>query len=132
MNKQSQLSQLLSQLHPKRRLRSIGHALAGWLVMLREEPNSWIHALATLVVIALGLGVGLQRWEWCALALAIGMVWCAEALNSAIEALADRVNPEDDPAIKRCKDLAAAAVLGCAVTAVAIGLLVFGPYLAAL
>ena len=119
----------LARLHPKQRAQSVKHALAGWVVMLREEPNSWIHAIASAIVIAMGYGCGLQRWEWCIVVLAIGLVWSAEAFNSSIEALADRVTTETDPAIKRVKDLAAAAVLGCALTALALGLLVFGPYL---
>ena len=122
----------LSDLHPKRRWQSIKHALAGWRLMLREEPNSWVHTIATIAVIALGLAVGLQRWEWCLLVLAIGLVWSAEALNSAIESLADRVTGDIDPAIKRVKDLAAAAVLCCALTAALLGVLVFAPYLAAI
>ncbi len=122
----------LSDLHPKRRWQSIKHALAGWALMLKEEPNSWIHALATLAVVALGWGFSIQRWEWCVLLIAIALVWSAEAFNSSIESLADRVNSEHDPAIKRVKDLAAAAVLSCAIAAAALGLVVFSPYLLAL
>ena len=55
------------------------------------------------------------------------MVLAAEAVNSAIEALADRVSPGYDEAIKRTKDLAAGAVLLTAIAAAAVGLLIFIP-----
>ena len=48
-------------------------------------------------------------------------------MNSAIEALADRVSPGYDEAIKRTKDLAAGAVLLTAIAAAAVGLLIFIP-----
>lgn len=59
--------------------------------------------------------------------LAIGWVWTAEAFNTAIERLADRVTAERDPQIGIVKDLAAAGVLVSAVGAGVIGLLALGP-----
>ena len=48
-------------------------------------------------------------------------------VNSAIEALCDKVSPEYDEAIKHTKDLAAGAVLILAVMSVIVGLLIFVP-----
>jgi diacylglycerol kinase len=62
-----------------------------------------------------------------AIVLSIGLVISAEAMNSAIENIADFISPERNDAIKRIKDLAAAAVLICALTAVVVGLMVFLP-----
>jgi diacylglycerol kinase (ATP) len=59
---------------------------------------------------------------------AIGIVWIAEAVNTAIEALADRITRENDDAIRRAKDVAAGAVLLAAITAAIIGLLILGPH----
>ena len=58
---------------------------------------------------------------------AIGMVLAAEAVNSAVEALADRVTQEYDEAIKRTKDLASGAVLILAIAAAIIGCIIFIP-----
>jgi diacylglycerol kinase len=52
-----------------------------------------------------------------------------EALNTAIELLADEVSLEQRARIGRVKDVAACAVLASALAAVAIGLLVFWPHL---
>ncbi len=74
-----------------------------------------------------GLLLRIDRGEWLWLVLAIGWVWTAEAFNTAIERLADRVTPERDPQIGIAKDLAAAGVLISAVGAAVIGLLVLAP-----
>ena len=70
--------------------------------------------------------------EWVAVAFAIGLVFSGEIFNSAIEDLSDVVCPERDDRIKKVKDLAAAAVLVNAITALAVGLLVFLPKIIAL
>ncbi len=58
-----------------------------------------------------------------------GYVLAAEAFNSAIEALSDRVSPGYDEAVRRTKDLAAGGVLLTAVAAFVVGLIVFVPKL---
>lgn len=55
----------------------------------------------------------------------------AEAFNTAVEALADKVSPGYDPLIGRAKDLAAGAVLIFVLAAVAVGLIIFIPKIAA-
>ena len=109
--------------------RSFVFALAGGRVLLRGQHNAWIHAAATLLVLVLGLACRVSRQDWALLALAIGLVWAREALNTAIELLADEVSLEQRARIGRAKDVAAFAVLAAALAAVAIGLLVFWPHL---
>ena len=97
-------------------------------MLLRTQANARIHLLATVLVIAVGFAFHVTRGEWTAHALAIGIVWIAEAVNTALEALADRISREHDDSIRRAKDVAAGAVLLAAITAAAIGLLVLGPH----
>lgn len=111
------------------RLHSFRYALAGLRTLLLTQHNAWIHAAATTVVVAAGLVLGLSRAEWCWLVLAITLVWMAEALNTALEFLADAVTQDFHPLILQAKDVAAAAVLIAAIGALVIGLLVFGPHL---
>jgi diacylglycerol kinase len=61
------------------------------------------------------------------LVLAIAWVWFAEAVNTAIERLADAVTLEHHPEIKVAKDVAAAAVLIASITSVAIGITILVP-----
>lgn len=67
--------------------------------------------------------------EWIAVSIVIGAVLAAEAINSAIEALADLVSPEYNAAIKKTKDLAAGAVLITAIAAAIVGFIIFLPKL---
>ncbi len=97
--------------------------------MLQSEPNARFHAAVTVAVAGAGWLAGLQRADWIAIAVAVTMVWTAEALNTAIEALGDAVSTDIHPAIGRAKDVAAGAVLVSSIGAATIGLLVFGPAL---
>lgn len=96
--------------------------------MLRSQHNAWLHAAATLAVVALSAVVGLTAMQWCIIILCIGLVWSAEAVNTALEVLCDMVHPDEHPKIKIVKDVAAAAVLLVSVAAALIGVIIFLPY----
>jgi undecaprenol kinase len=57
----------------------------------------------------------------------IAAVWCAEALNAAVERNVDLVTAERKPLAKEAKDLAAGAVLILAIASAVIGLMIFLP-----
>jgi diacylglycerol kinase (ATP) len=113
------------------RAQSFANAGRGIARLLAREPNARIHLVASIAAVALGAWLGLSAGEWCWIALAIALVWVAEGLNSALEALADAVHPEADSRVGSAKDVAAGAVLVAALASLAIGALVFGPRLAA-
>jgi diacylglycerol kinase (ATP) len=97
--------------------------------MLRCQHNAWIHAGATVVVIAAALLLRLSAGDWCWIILALSIVWTAEALNTAFEFLADAASPAFHPLVRDAKDVAAGAVLITAIAAAIIGAIVFWPYL---
>lgn len=109
------------------RLDSFRHAFAGWWYMLRTQRNAWIHAVVSTAVFVLGLWLGLGRLEWAIILLTIAVVWMAEFINTSLEAVVDLASPDLHPLAKVGKDVAAAAVLVGAITAVLVGLLVLGP-----
>jgi diacylglycerol kinase (ATP) len=111
------------------RLRSVRFALQGIVTMLQFEHNAWIHSLATVLVAGTGWYFNLQRVEWCLIVLSVVSVWTAEALNTALEFLADVASPEFHPLIEKAKDVAAGAVLITCIGAVMVGALIFGPYI---
>ena len=111
------------------RIRSFTYAATGIWTMLKSQHNAWIHAVATVGVIAAGLFFRITPGEWCGLILALMAVWAAEALNTAFESLADAASPEYHPLVKQAKDVAAGAVLLSAIGAALIGLLILGPHL---
>ena len=111
------------------RLESFRCAFRGVGTLLASQHNARIHLLATVCACGLGLLLGISLLEWCAIAVAIVMVWTAEALNTAFEFLCDVASPEFHPLIQKAKDVAAAAVLLSAAGAAVIGLIVFVPHL---
>jgi len=113
------------------RVRSFRYAINGIALMLKSQHNAWLHATASVAVILVGIFFHISSSEWCWLVLAIMAVWTAEALNTALEFLADVASPEFHPLVKSAKDVAAGAVLISAVGSVVIALLVFGPHILA-
>lgn len=111
------------------RIQSFRHAVDGIILMLRSQHNAWLHAIASVTVLLLGLFCHLTAGQFCWLVIAIMAVWTAEALNTALEFLADVASPEFHPLAKKAKDVAAGAVLISAAGSVVIALLVFCPYL---
>lgn len=110
------------------RLRSILYAVEGLRFLIRNEHNARLHALVSLGIVGTGgmLRISVNDWRW--IVVSIGLVWIGEALNTAVEQLCNLVSPQPHPLIKASKDVAAGAVLVCAVTAAIIGGLTFYPY----
>ena len=70
----------------KARARSFSYAGKGIATLLREEHNARIHLVAAVVAVAAGILLEISAAEWAVVALCIGGVTAAEAINSAIEA----------------------------------------------
>ena len=111
----------------KGRIQSVKCAIRGIIIMLKSQHNAWIHAVASCLVLCAGGFLHLSADHWCFLVLAIIAVWTAEALNTALELLADVASPEFHPLVEKAKDVAAGAVLISAMGSIVIGLLVLGP-----
>ncbi len=111
------------------RLQSFRNAFHGVALMLRSQHNAWLHAFASVCILTMGGVLRISSGEWCWVILAIVAVWTAEALNTALEFLADAAKPEFHPLVKNAKDVAAGGVLISAAGSVVIGLLVLGPHL---
>jgi len=109
------------------RFAAVGHAFRGWWHVLKTQHNSWVHSMVAAVVVALGLWLGLPARDWAVLVLTIAMVFTAEFINTAIEAVVDLASPVHHPLAKVGKDVGAGAVLVAALAAVLIGLLILGP-----
>ena len=116
----------------KKRIKSFTYAFAGLKVLFREEHNSWIHATAAVLAIVMGFFFRISPMEWIAVVIVIGMVFSAEIINSSLERTADFVKAERDDRKRDIKDLGAAAVLGCAIAAAVVGLIIFLPKIIAL
>lgn len=109
------------------RARSFGYAFQGWAHVLRTQRNAWIHSLIASLVVLVGLWLGLETRDWAILVLTIAMVFTAEFINTAIEAVVDLASPAHHPLARVGKDVGAGAVLVAALAAVLVGLLILGP-----
>lgn len=111
------------------RIQSFRYAGRGVRLMLRSQHNAWLHAVASCCVMIVGGLCVLSAKEWCWIILAIMAVWTAEALNTALELLADVASPDFHPLVGKAKDVAAGGVLISAIGAAVIGLLVLAPHI---
>jgi diacylglycerol kinase (ATP) len=110
-------------------LTSFKFAWRGILAHFGSQTNARVQLGIAVLVIICGLLFGIRRLEWCAIVLCISLVFAAEALNTAIEALADALHPDQHPLVGKAKDVAAGAVLFCVIGAVIVGVIIFSPYL---
>lgn len=92
-------------------LRRLVFALTGVRTAWRTESSFKVHVVATLAVTLVLLWQRPAPLWWAIAALTIAFVLAAELFNTAVEGLADRLHPEQHPAIKAVKDCAAGAVL---------------------
>jgi diacylglycerol kinase len=109
------------------RVRSFQYAFNGIGYVIRTQPNSWIHALATVAVCIVGFWIGLSGVEWALITLSITLVWLAEFINTSIESVIDLTQPNLHPLAKAAKDTAAGAVLLASISSIVVGLLILGP-----
>jgi diacylglycerol kinase (ATP) len=112
----------------KSRLKAFEHAFSGWWFVIRTQRNAWIHMVVSIVVILMSFILRLNPSSWALILLAIAMVWIAEFLNTALEAVVDLASNHQQHELARVgKDVGAAAVLIAAITSVIIGILILGP-----
>jgi len=109
------------------RARSFRCAFSGWWFVIRTQRNAWIHAVVSVFVVMLSFWLGLGPQDWAVIVVAIAMVWTAEFLNTALEAVVDLASPQKHYLAQVGKDVGAAAVLIAAVSAALIGFLILGP-----
>ncbi len=113
----------------KRRILSFKYAGDGIWTALKEEPNLKFHFLAAFLVLFFGFYFNITRVEWLCVLILIGLVITAELTNAAIEAVVDSFTSDVHPGAKKAKDVSAGAVLILAITSIAVGLIIFLPYL---
>jgi undecaprenol kinase len=114
----------------KRLRKSFKYAVKGLIKIFKEEQNLRVQLFAGLSVLFLGAILGINRMEWALLTISISLVLVMEAVNSAIERVADALKPRLSGYIKEVKDIMAAAVLIASLSAVIIGIIIYYPYLA--
>lgn len=108
-------------------LETFRYAFKGIQWFFSSEFKSRIHSVCALAAIVLGIIVKLSHTDWILVAIAIGLVFITEIINTGIELMVDELVKEQNTPAGRIKDLSAGAVLIAALTALTIGIIVFVP-----
>jgi diacylglycerol kinase len=93
---------------------------------IRSQSSFAVHLVVAAIVVVVAAALRVSQTGWCLLAAAIGFVLTAETFNTALESLARSLGPRRHPRIRDALDMASGGVLLAAITAVVIGVLVFG------
>jgi diacylglycerol kinase (ATP) len=109
------------------RVKSIGFAVKGAFKLVTTEHSIMVQFSIMLLMIFAGFYFQISREEWMLQILAFGLVLGIEGLNTAVEKIADFIHPEFHNRIGFIKDIAAGAVFFAAMTAIAIGLMIYLP-----
>jgi diacylglycerol kinase (ATP) len=87
------------------------YSVAGLRAAVRHEAAFRQELIVGVPMVLLAPFVAPGRWQALAMIASVMLVWIVELLNSAVEALADRIGTEHHPLLGRAKDLGSAAVM---------------------
>ena len=114
------------------RLKSFKFAFSGAYKLISTEHSIMVQFFIAVMLNIAGFYFEISKTDWLFQTLAIGMVLSIEGLNTAVEKIADFIHPDFHHKIGFIKDIAAGAVLFAALTAVAIGLIIYYPIISTL
>jgi diacylglycerol kinase (ATP) len=109
------------------RFKSVGFALKGAIKLVTTEHSVMVQTFIGILMVFAGFYFHISHEEWLIQTLAIGLVLGIEGLNTAVEKVADFIHPEFHEKIGFIKDIAAGAVFFAAMTAIAVGLIIYVP-----
>jgi diacylglycerol kinase (ATP) len=112
--------------------RALGYSLQGFAAAWKHEHAFRQELVLCLVLLPFALLLPLQLFERVLLVVTLLLVLVVELLNSAIEAVVDRVGVDHHELSKRAKDLGSAAVFLSLVIVAVTWILIAGPALALL
>jgi diacylglycerol kinase (ATP) len=109
------------------RLKSVSFAVKGAAKLITTEHSVMVQFSIGIFMTIAGFYYDISRTEWLFQTFAIGFVMSIEGLNTAVEKIADFIHPNYHERIGFIKDIAAGAVFFAALTAVAIGIIIYAP-----
>ncbi len=121
------VSEFKSKSGLKRISAALGYSIDGLRAAWRHEHAFRQELMVVAPGIVLALLLPVSRLEKLALVAVLLLVLIVELLNSAVEAVVDRVSFERHPLSKNAKDLGSAAVLLACLLAAATWLVVLAP-----
>jgi diacylglycerol kinase (ATP) len=109
------------------RLKSVGYAFKGMLVLIKTEASIKIQLFIAIAVTIAGFYFEISTTEWMVQVAIIGLVISMEGMNTSVEYIADFIHPDHHPKIGLIKDVAAGAVFIASIVAVIIACIIYIP-----
>ncbi|CAM1367222.1 Diacylglycerol kinase [Tenacibaculum soleae] len=114
------------------RLRSMTFALKGMWLLITTEDSIKAQLFFGFIATLLGFYFNISATEWMIQCILIGMILVAEALNTAVEKVADFVHPDFHKKIGFIKDIAAGAPAFAALTSLIVASIIYLPKIIAI
>ncbi|MFC7298838.1 diacylglycerol kinase [Herminiimonas aquatilis] len=131
MNNQEQaISEFKSKSGLKRIFSAFGYSMAGFKSAWRSEHAFRQELFVVVIATIAALLLPVPAWQKLLLIAVFVLVLIVELINSAIEAVVDRVSLERNPLSKNAKDFGSAAVLLTLMLAAATWLVILWPLFA--
>ena len=111
----------------KKRAKSFVYAFKGLAYIFKTQHNFYIHLAISISVIFAAVILKISQLEWLVIIGFMGLVLSAEAFNTAIEKMVDKLSPKKNRDAGIVKDVAAGAVLLASISAAVAGLIIFVP-----
>lgn len=109
------------------RLKSVGFAFKGAIKLITTEHSVMVQSSLAVFMTFAGFYYHISATEWMFQILVFGLVLSIEGLNTAVEKIADFIHPDYHERIGFIKDIAAGAVFFAAMSAIAIGAIIYLP-----
>jgi len=113
----------------KGRTKAIFYSLKGAFYLIKTEHSIQAQLFFSVCFIIAGFYFNISKIEWLFQVLAICLVLSTESLNTAVEKLADFIQPNYHKKIGVIKDVSAGAVFFSAVFAIVTALIIYYPKL---
>lgn len=111
------------------RLKSAIYASKGLWLLITTEHSFMFHGGISIILLVLGYFNNLTATEWSLQIIVVGLIMVAESLNTAIEKLADHIEPNFHDIIRIVKDVGAGAVLIALFAEISIVAIIYVPKL---
>lgn len=105
-------------------IKSFKYAVRGLTTTWKEEQNFKIEVFIGFIVLFYAFYFSFTFTEIVFCLIAVVMVLVAEIINTIVEDLCNKIQPNQDPVIEKIKDMSAAFVLVTVAGSIGVGLLV--------
>ncbi len=109
--------------------KSIKYSLEGLLSAFLSERSFHLYFLCAILVISLSFLLQISKYDAIIVSIILILILAMELINTAIESVVDMVMKEYHPYAKRAKDCAASATFVLVVLGIALGFVIFIPYM---